>query len=148
MIPIFVYGTLQPGEINDWVWADAVVKAQPAIAIGQLYHLPFGYPALSEGTQTVHGFLLCFADPSILQRLDEFERHDPIALHPFIGTDSPQDYNYDRQWIEVFALDFEVFDLDRRSLGQAWVYRMTIAQINKIGGIPLSTEQWNSRQVD
>ena len=141
MIQIFVYGTLQPGEVNYWVCADAVVASQAAIAIGQLYYLPFGYPALSPGIQTIRGFLLSFSDAAILQCLDEFERHDPIALQKFVASAIPHQYDYDRQSIEVF-------DLDRRSLGNAWVYRMTIEQIHKIGGIPLSIEQWNSRQME
>lgn len=139
MTQMFVYGTLQPGEINYGVCAEAVVEARPAIVRGHLYHLPMGYPALTLETQTVRGFLLTFANPGIVQRLDEFERHDPIVLQRYVTSETSQQYEYERGLIQVF-------DLEGRSLGTAWSYLMTIEQIQKIGGIPVSAQQWNGRQ--
>jgi gamma-glutamylcyclotransferase (GGCT)/AIG2-like uncharacterized protein YtfP len=140
MTQIFVYGTLQPGEVNYGVCADAVLESRPAIVRGQLYHLPLGYPALAVGTRTVGGFLLSFADSSILQRLDELEQHDPIALQALGVASAPHQYDYAREWIAVWQPG-------GRSLGEAWVYRMAIEHIQKLGGILLSSQQWNGRQV-
>ena len=67
---VFVYGTLKPGECNYRRYCEGkVVEALPAIARGQLFALPIGYPAMVAGEGIVCGFLLRFANCGILVHL-------------------------------------------------------------------------------
>jgi gamma-glutamylcyclotransferase (GGCT)/AIG2-like uncharacterized protein YtfP len=128
-IRIFVYGSLKPDEYNYSVCADRVVAVEPAIAYGTLYDLPFGYPAMTIGTDQIQGYLLTFHDPEILPFLDDFETHD-------LPT---QNCDYDRHSIEVFSDDGS-------SLETAWVYRMTPEQVQQVQGQRLTTDSWHSQK--
>ncbi len=121
MINIFVYGTLKPNYANyDQYCAAKVVNCQQAIAIGKLFNLPMGYPAMTVGNEQVQGYLLTFADDRILEDMDELEDYQ---------SDRPKHENlYDRRQIEVF-------DLEQKYLGLAWAYLMTPAQIDQFGGV-------------
>jgi gamma-glutamylcyclotransferase (GGCT)/AIG2-like uncharacterized protein YtfP len=124
---VFVYGTLQPGECNYDYCASAVVEKQPAIVYGQLFDLPLGYPALTPGDAVVYGYLLQFADDSILRQLDELEDyvpHRPIEQNEYVRTLIP------------------TFSLERQPLGTAWVYQMTRTQAQGLGGVLLSQGRW------
>ena len=60
--PVFVYGTLKPGE-KMWRHIRHTVRdAVPAAVTGRLYETPFGYPLLvgagAEGEPLVNGVLL------------------------------------------------------------------------------------------
>lgn len=131
LVKVFVYGTLKPGESNyELFCADQLVAVQRAIAIGQLFALPMGYPAMTNGNATVQGFLLTFKDPGILVSLDELEDYYP---------DRPAEQNeYERQQIEIY-------DLDRQLLGTAWAYLMTPQQVRYRGGVLLPNGWWGSR---
>ena len=132
-IKVFVYGTLKPGEINYQRYcALKVVQEKRAIASGQLYDLPLGYPAMTPGDSQVQGFLLAFADASILGYLDELEDYDPNR--------QPQDNEYNRQLIEVY-------DLEGRSLGLAWVYLMTLEQVQSLKGVLIPSGCWSGSSV-
>ncbi|RJP34756.1 MAG: gamma-glutamylcyclotransferase [Actinobacteria bacterium] len=48
MIPVFVYGTLKPGEKMFRHISHTVRDAVPAVINGRLYDTPFGYPLLVE----------------------------------------------------------------------------------------------------
>jgi gamma-glutamylcyclotransferase (GGCT)/AIG2-like uncharacterized protein YtfP len=48
MIPIFVYGTLKPGEKMFRHISHTVREIVPATVRGRLYETPFGYPLLVE----------------------------------------------------------------------------------------------------
>ncbi|MEM8638076.1 MAG: gamma-glutamylcyclotransferase [Cyanobacteria bacterium P01_G01_bin.54] len=110
MVRIFVYGTLQPGQANYHSYcADRMQWVQPAYTYGQLYALPVGYPALTQGRDRVWGHLLTFPDASILSRLDELEAFDPRR--------PPEQNEYERRRVPVY-------DPTQRSLGQAWAYLM------------------------
>ena len=132
LIRVFVYGTLKPDEAAyEKYCAGRVVAACEAIAPGQLFALPMGYPAMTTGEGWVYGFLLTFADPDILKELDEWENYDP---------DRPADENeYQREEIEVRGGD-------RQPLGQAWVYRITAEQAKRFGGVLLIEGQWSSKR--
>ena len=121
MINIFVYGTLKPNYANyDRYCVDQVIARQHAIAIGALFNLPMGYPAMTVGNAKVQGYLLTFADDLILESLDELEDYQ---------RDRPSHQNlYDRREIEVF-------DLEQQSLGLAWAYLMQPEQIIQFGGV-------------
>ena len=131
LLNVFVYGTLQPGEFYYSQYCEGkVMRVCEAIAFGQLYDLPMGYPAMTLGDRPVYGALLSFADPAILNSLDELEGYDPRR--------SPTENEYERQQIEVFSLD-------GRSLGLAWIYLMTAVQVQLLGGVLLPEGQWTGR---
>lgn len=128
-LKVFVYGTLKPGEANYQHYCEGkVVEEQSAIAFGQLYDLPLGYPAMTPGESPVRGFLLTFADPSVLTALDELEDYHANRL--------PQDNEYERQQIEIY-------NLSAQSLGRAWVYLMTSEQVQRLGGVLMRSGCWS-----
>jgi gamma-glutamylcyclotransferase (GGCT)/AIG2-like uncharacterized protein YtfP len=132
-IKVFVYGTLKPGEINYQRYCVLqVVEEKRAIAIGQLYDLRLGYPAMTLGESQVQGFLLTFADASILRYLDELEDYDPNR--------KPEENEYNRQQIEVY-------DLQGRSLGLAWAYLMTLEQVQSLKGVLIPSGSWTGSIV-
>jgi gamma-glutamylcyclotransferase (GGCT)/AIG2-like uncharacterized protein YtfP len=125
---VFVYGTLKPNEANyDHYCAGKVIAQQQAIAYGELFALPMGYPAIILGDRQVHGYLLSFPDASILDSLDELEDYQ---------SDRPASKNlYNRQQIEVF-------DVEGASLGMAWAYFMTLEQVTKLVGVAQPDGLW------
>jgi gamma-glutamylcyclotransferase (GGCT)/AIG2-like uncharacterized protein YtfP len=128
---VFVYGTLKPGECNYLRYCEGkVVDACPAIARGQLFALPAGYPAMISGEGKVHGFLLCFADSAILADLDELEDYHP-------GRDRAQN-EYQRESIAIFDLNFKPVDT-------AWAYFMLPDRVRSLGGIWLPHGRWGNR---
>ena len=128
---VFVYGTLKPGECNYLRYCEGkVVDACPAIARGQLFALPAGYPAMIFEEGRVYGFLLCFADSTILADLDELEDYHP-------GRDRAQN-EYQRESIEVFDLNFQ-------PLGTAWAYFMLPDRVRSLGGIFIRDGTWVNR---
>ena len=130
-LKIFVYGTLKPGESNyQRLCVGKVVKEQRAIAFGQLFDLPLGYPGMTVGESPIQGFVLTFADAAILTILDELEDYNP---------NRPETENeYNRQLIETF-------DLSGKSLGLVWVYLMSLERVKKLGGVMISFGCWNAR---
>jgi gamma-glutamylcyclotransferase (GGCT)/AIG2-like uncharacterized protein YtfP len=129
ILKVFVYGTLKPGEANyQHYCAGKVVEEQSAIAFGQLYDLPLGYPAMTIGESPVQGFLLTFADSSILTALDELEDYNPNRL--------PQENEYERKQIEIY-------NLPGQSIGRAWTYLMTPEQVERLGGVLLRSGWWS-----
>lgn len=129
---VFVYGTLQPGEFYySQYCAEKVVTRCRAIAHGQLFDLPAGYPAMTKGEGIVHGFLLSFDDIGVLASLDELEDYHP---------ERPDTENeYQRQRVEVFTLN-------HRPLGFAWTYLMSIEQATQLGGILIPHGKWSARR--
>ncbi len=128
-LKIFVYGTLKPGETNYQRYcAGKVVEAKRAIAFGQLFDLPLGYPAMTLGDSPVQGFLLTFADPNVLSILDELEDYDPQRL--------PEENEYYRQQIDIYSPTGQ-------ALGLAWVYLMTSKQVQYLEGIPIPSGWWS-----
>ena len=127
---IFVYGTLKPNEENFSQYCEGkVIAQQQAIAYGELFALPMGYPAMIIGNAPVYGYLLSFKDVSILESLDELEGYH---------SDRPKSENlYNRQQIEVF-------NLTQSFLGLAWVYLMTSEQISLLDGITQPDGLWSS----
>lgn len=130
MVKVFVYGTLKPGEANYQHYCAAkVVEVKKAIAFGQLFSLPVGYPAMTLGNSPVRGFLLSFSDSEILHQLDYLEDYD--SQRP-IGENE-----YHRQQIQVY-------DTALNSLGKAWTYLMTPEQVRAFGGVLLTDGWWSS----
>jgi len=129
LIRVFVYGTLQPGEKYHQPYCGGwVVAAEPAEVRGQLYHLPLGYPGLAIGEDRVYGSLLSFDSPTVLQRLDELE--------DYRAEREPNQNLYQRERTKLFSPD-------GAELGEAWIYRMALAQIQTLGGIYLPGGRWS-----
>ncbi|PZU93009.1 MAG: hypothetical protein DCE90_17155 [Pseudanabaena sp.] len=128
---VFVYGTLKPEESNfEQYCANEIIAMQPAIAYGELFVLPMGYPAIviDGGVQSaVYGYLFTFASDDILEALDELEEYQ---------CDRAASENlYNRQQIEVF-------DYDKQTLGLAWIYCMDSTQVINLGGISQPSGIW------
>lgn len=129
-VQVFVYGTLKPGEVNYQRYcAGKVVACQKATALGQLFALPMGYPAMTTGEDLVQGYVLSFADWGILDELDELEDYQP-------HRHSSQNLYY-RQQMQVNNLEGLVLD-------SAWVYLMNQEKIKKLGGVLLPDGWWRS----
>ena len=127
-IQVFVYGTLKPGEVNYHSYcAGYVVEFFPAVAKGLLYELPIGYPAMTRGDSNVHGFVLSFRNPEILQDLDKLEDYHPERL--------PEKNEYQRQNIKILSQD-------GKYLGQVWSYLMLPEKVELLGGQILPGGIW------
>ena len=127
-VRVFVYGTLKPDEVDRVTFSDfprscfsLLVQSQPAIAYGNLYDLPLGYPAMVLGNASVHGFLLTFSNAKVLDLLDEYESEE-----------------YDRTWLEIF-------DSSQESLGFAWSYVMSPEQVDRAQGVLIPNGIWTSK---
>ncbi len=130
MLKVFVYGTLKPGEYNYRRFCEGrVVEAMPAVVTGDLYDLPVGYPALTPGDRSIYGVVLTFADPKILGELDRLEDYDPNR--------SPDENEYEREQTEVV-------DLEGRSLGIVWIYRMSVSRAKQLGGTFRDSDRWTA----
>lgn len=135
MIEVFVYGTLKPGEINDWVYGQQAISSRQAIVWGQLYALAIGYPALTSGDQPIQGLILTFNEGNILAVLDQFEQHPPDRFQRCFPHLAVDEHQYTR-------LAVETFDLNHQPTGEAWAYTMTTEQVRRLGGIKILGGQW------
>ncbi len=131
LLKVFVYGTLKPGgRYYQHYCVGRITQADPAIAIGQLYHFPrVGYPAMVEGHNTVHGYVLHLADPSLLRELDILEGYTPGIRS---GTTT-----YDRRRIQTYRPSGQPLTI-------AWVYQMQVEQIQRFGGVLVPSGNWVS----
>lgn len=135
----FVYGTLKPGEVNHWVCAPYIATIQPAIVSGRLYHLPFGYPAVTiEEDGIVQGYLCSFTASKIVSILDEFEQHDPQTFEHLAPGRAFAANQYSRKLLTIFTPK-------RSRLGYAWGYVMTREQIRCLSGQWVPGGIWSSR---
>ncbi len=136
IIKVFVYGTLKPGEVQHQLCVNQIEKPRPAIVQGQLYHLPFGYPAMTlDEKGIVHGFVLSFSDPAILQILDDYEQHAPEYFQTHAPDLSLEAHQYHR-------LQIATFHPDQSPLDFAWCYVMTSQQITALRGRLVSNGDW------
>ena len=137
VLKVFVYGTLKPGEENYLSYCGGkVVETLPALAMGKLFALPQGYPAMTLGDSAVYGYLLSFADGEVLNDLDELEDYQPSR--------QKSKNLYNRQQIEIFDLKGDVTTLPPyRSLGLAWTYLMEASLVYQLGGTPQDDGWWS-----
>ncbi|MGB3754821.1 MAG: gamma-glutamylcyclotransferase [Rivularia sp. (in: cyanobacteria)] len=134
LLRVFVYGTLKPGEANyEFYCANWVVDAKKAWTRGELYALPQGYPVITQGNNSVYGYLLSFNDSKVLNHLDELEDYHPQRLA------SENLYN---------RMQVEIFDLESNSLGLAWVYFMSSAKVRQLKGTPQTDGLWSGRRLN
>lgn len=126
---VFVYGTLKPGEAYYQQYcAGKVVSAKGAIAYGQLFSLPVGYPAMTCGDSIVYGYLLEFRDANVLSTLD--------ALEDYYPSRQKSKNLYNREQVDIF-------DLQRKMQGKAWVYLMSKYRVDQLGGKPQGNSWWS-----
>jgi gamma-glutamylcyclotransferase (GGCT)/AIG2-like uncharacterized protein YtfP len=126
---VFVYGTLKPGKANyDRYCGDRVSQSCSAQVRGKLFELSLGYPGMTFGETWVLGYLLDFANESILEALDTLEDYHPQR--------SETQNEYQRREVEVF-------DRAGRSLGLAWAYFMTHQKVQQYNGRWLASGEWS-----
>jgi gamma-glutamylcyclotransferase (GGCT)/AIG2-like uncharacterized protein YtfP len=85
MYPFFVYGTLIPGQVNDFYWGDCVEKTARAVFPGGRLYDMGSFPMLIEGgDKLVTGQVMypradlgVKAYKLLVQRLDSLENYDP-----------------------------------------------------------------------
>ena len=132
MLTMFVYGTLKPGEAAHEQYCAPYLKAsQPAWVRGVLFHLPQGYPALTEGDRWVEGALLHLREEAAIAQMDAFEDYDPTlpdVENLYVRRSRP------------------VFSTERQSLGLAWIYLMAPERVAELGGIVIPNGVWSSQQ--
>ena len=116
---LFVYGTLMRGEEREGIVAH--LDMQPAIARGQLWRAPAGYPALFVDPHglPIRGELLAIEQPSIFMVLDLYE--------------GVAEGLYTREIIEVHT---------ETGPTTAWSYIMSQQQLRRAGCQLLKTTDW------
>lgn len=106
---LFVYGTLRSGQTARSLMANSVRRSEPAVARGQLYAFPMGYPGFIEGDGEVVGEICWLGDlAATFALLDAYE-----------GVD------FTRVIREVRLADGEVM--------WAWIYMLTDATAVHLG---------------
>ena len=129
---VFVYGTLKPGECNYQNYcAERVVKVRQAIARGQLFALPLGYPAMTVGEGIIQGVILSFPDDSILSDLDQLEDYQPDRL--------AAQNEYQRQQVQTYQPE------NQHPLEVTWAYVMEITKVQALGGVQLPQGYWSQK---
>ncbi len=124
---VFVYGTLKPGEAyHQQYCAHKLVNAKKAIAHGELFSLPVGYPAMTVGYNLVYGYLLEFSDANVISTLDTLEGYHPSR--------QKSENLYNREQVAIF-------DLQGKKQAEAWIYIMTKHRVNLLGG-KTKTDGW------
>lgn len=127
-VDVFVYGTLKPGEANFAAYCEGKVISQVACYTwGDLYALPVGYPAMTEGKNKVWGVLLSFADPQILESLDRLE-----------GYQSERAAHLNSYYRALVS----VYDESDCQIAEAWAYYMSSSKVRQYGGLRLNSGSW------
>lgn len=129
-LAVFVYGSLVPRGSN---WArfceGRVAESTPARVRGRAYQLHDGYLALAtegEDLRWIRGWRLVLRDDAVLQNFDRLEG--------FEAARSPEQNDYQRVRAACFADDDSAASA---SLGEAWVYVMTPAQLARAGAVEI-----------
>jgi gamma-glutamylcyclotransferase (GGCT)/AIG2-like uncharacterized protein YtfP len=125
---VFVYGTLKPGHSNYFIAEPFVVSAQEARVYGKLVDLSAGYPAVIDGNDVIHGYLLNFIDDNALKDLDELEGYVP--------TREPSQNLYYRE-------SADIFDTALNPIGTAWIYKMQPQSLDVRNGVYVESGIWN-----
>jgi gamma-glutamylcyclotransferase (GGCT)/AIG2-like uncharacterized protein YtfP len=83
LLPVFVYGTLRPGQAGfaELALADRVDCLGPAAVAGRLHNLGDYTAVTLGGGDLVHGELLMLRDSALLSRLDAYENYDALRRH-------------------------------------------------------------------
>lgn len=97
---LFVYGTLMRGAAQAGLLGRS--KRSPATTRGSLWDLPAGYPALSAGTDLVHGELVELDDARVLHVLDTYEGV-PEGLYTRTEVDVLVGLRSERAWTYMMS---------------------------------------------
>lgn len=128
MLSVFVYGTLKPQESAYPHYCEPhVEQVQVACMRGNLFHLPQGYPAMTDGDRWITGALLRFRQAEVIAAIDQFEDYDPQRPAP--------ENLYQRRLKPVFSPTHQ-------PLGEAWVYLMSRPQVQALGGVKVASDRW------
>lgn len=139
MYRLFVYGTLQPGQVNYRRYFPAPTRPQApgdpeqprAIAAwvrGDLFDLPrLGYPAAVVGKGQIWGYILEFCGDRTLVALDALEGYR-TSRHPSQNT-------YNRG-------STTAYDARGEDLGPVWIYWMQPVRVVALGGVALPEGRW------
>ncbi len=136
-LPVFVYGTLMNGLGN---WSRYVApyphEVRPAKIRGDLYHLPEGYPALLQNSETeswVKGELLYFPSNIYAQAMKGLDE-----LEDYFGEGN-KDNLYERAVVEAV-------DASTGELSSAYVYIMADekALLAKKRGMYVPSGDWRA----
>jgi gamma-glutamylcyclotransferase (GGCT)/AIG2-like uncharacterized protein YtfP len=134
MIPLFVYGSLQPGG---QYWPDyceqRFERLCPANVRGLLYDLPLGYPAMvaveSPESAWVQGCLLWLKSVTDLRNIDKLEGYQPER--------SAIENEYNRR-------QFDCYDVNHSQLiTRAWAYEMHMDRVSGLKGTLLTSGKWS-----
>ncbi|MFP4203196.1 MAG: gamma-glutamylcyclotransferase [Opitutales bacterium] len=129
-IPVFVYGTLQPGGAY---WASLcegklATPPQPAKIRGTLYDLHVGYPGLRlEGDGWVRGYVLKFRTAADFHQVDILEGFVPGHPH--------EDNEYVRFKVSCYTPE-------GKPMGQVWAYEVTETTLRECGGTRIESGKW------
>jgi gamma-glutamylcyclotransferase (GGCT)/AIG2-like uncharacterized protein YtfP len=101
-LPVFVYGTLMPGQCRWPLLSPFAGSWQPATATGQLWDTGRGYPAacFDSGGGPVPGVLVTLAEGvagAALRRLDEIEGEGSLYRRVEISTSGGPALSY--EWL-------------------------------------------------
>ncbi|MDQ5818078.1 MAG: gamma-glutamylcyclotransferase [Actinomycetota bacterium] len=153
VVTLFFYGTLKRGHANHYRYCRGPLRVQEATLRGELYDLPFGFPALVVPEEDVYA--TGSADP--IHDASEQQRLNDTGVH---RSDGPRVYGelftFDDPEARLPALDrLEGFDPDggpnlyrrvlvpvetaERAHVAAWVYA-----IEKPSGVYLPGGRWPS----
>ena len=129
-LKVFVYGTLKPGEANYQHYCEGHIETQiPAYTLGNLYALPFGYPAMTVGKNRVRGVVLEFSNPKALSSLDRLEDYQERRA------------SHLNEYYRSLTI---VYGLDHQPITQAWAYYMTPERVRQHGGIEIVSGNWSA----
>ena len=134
MIPLFVYGSLQPGG---QYWPDyceqRVEQLCSACVRGLLYDLPLGYPALvaagSPHANWVQGFLWLKLSKDLF-KIDQLEGYQPER--------SAIDNEYNRRQVDCYDVHHS------QRITQAWVYEMQKNRVSNLKGTLIESGKWST----
>ncbi len=153
VVTLFFYGTLKRGHANHYRYCRGALSVEEATLRGELYDLPFGFPALVVPREDVHA--TGSADP--IHDTSEQQRLNDTGVH---RSDGPRVYGelftFDDPETRLPALDrLEGFDPDggpnlyrrvlvpvettERAHVAAWVYA-----IERPSGVYLPGGRWPS----
>ena len=127
MHPFFVYGTLLPGQPNDYLWGDAITKTETAVFPNGILFDMGHYPMMIEQPDSrVQGRLITVKPASyatIVANLDALEGYDPAQ---------PQTSPYRR--VERAVL------LENGRSASAWLYLGHPRYV--VGLLPMKSNDW------
>ncbi len=105
MEKIFVYGSLLKDFWNhDKVLKNRVRSIQKGTIKGELYHLPAGYPAITSGSNLIHGEICTLTHSKHLKSIDLLEGYTGDAK------------------IDLYTREKRTVTLEDGSVTKCWVY--------------------------